>query len=472
MKKWLFLSIVTFLLSSLIYSTEPNEQRSITLNIEDAVAMALNNNLGIKIEELNVDRQKWDVWTSWNIFIPKTSMTAAFSRLNKDEDDREVSVLTPSVTSFNPMTGAFDEVSVTTAEIPEWGVGLSVDMSFALNASMGFAVYQTVLDLQSGQLTLEEAKRKVERDTKKSFYQLLLLKENVELMRQNLSAAERRYLQAVELTRYGQMPRLNMLNAQVAFENLKPALIEMENGYASAMMGFKNMIGISRNTDLTLEGSLDICEICIDRDEIRSLSESRRFDILKLDQSIRSLENLRNIHISGLTPTFILRFSADPSFQKDPATDDWFGDTDYMTDNWKQRSGMLMLGISMPIDSWFPFSSAQMNIVETNYNIERMRITREQILRGNEIEVETILMALEKSIRNMEALRLNVAISEEAYKLSEEAYRTGGKDLVELQGAELEYKKALNNLLREKYNFNVGLLDLEYIINQSIRKTN
>ena len=77
-------------------------------------------------------------------------------------------------------------------------------------------------------------------------------------------------------------------------------------------------------------------------------------------------------------------------------------------------------------------------------------------------------MDLEKSVKSIEVLKLNIALAERAFKKAEEAYAAGSKELLEVQNSELELKKARLNLLQEEYNYTVGILDLEYTVNQKL----
>jgi outer membrane protein TolC len=81
-----------------------------------------------------------------------------------------------------------------------------------------------------------------------------------------------------------------------------------------------------------------------------------------------------------------------------------------------------------------------------------------------ETEVDSLVQKLEKSRRSVGTLALNVSLAERAYRLSEEAYRAGAKDLLDVQNSELELRKARLEVLKEKFNYLTGLLDLEYAI--------
>ena len=87
---------------------------------------------------------------------------------------------------------------------------------------------------------------------------------------------------------------------------------------------------------------------------------------------------------------------------------------------------------------------------------------------GAEIEIETLVSNLEKSVKLVDTLELNVQLAERAYKLAEEAYNAGNRELLEVQNAELELQKARLEVLKEQFNYTTGLLDLEYAVNAKL----
>ena len=53
----------------------------ISLSLQEAVDLALKNNLGIESNRLKFDQKKWALATSWNEFIPSAS--------SRNESDKE-----------------------------------------------------------------------------------------------------------------------------------------------------------------------------------------------------------------------------------------------------------------------------------------------------------------------------------------------------------------------------------------------
>jgi outer membrane protein TolC len=442
-----------------------NDQKSVTLKIDDAVSLALKNNLNIETENLKMDQKKWAMYTSWNVFVPNTTLSGAFTRLNTWEKKMKYTgALGPTVPSGSVGMAAYANQYEIDNPLPEWGVGLNFNMTFTLNAAMGFSVYQTILDWQSQKISLETAKKKLSKDVTKGFYQLMILKKSIKLTQDNLDMFQKRYDQASINYKNGLKSEYDMLSAQVSYENVKPQLMSIQNTYNIQMLNFKQMLGIKSDVNINFDGEIIIEPKDYDAKELIAKNGDTRLDIRALNFSLDSLKNLRAIKISALTPSFMLQYTMDPSFQKDPLKDNWFGDSTYNSDNWKQRSGMLMLAVSLPLSSLVPFSKEQMAIVNNEYTIKETQVGMKQLKQSMELEVNSLVMTLEKSLKSIDSITLNVKLAEKAFKIAEESYRAGSTDLLSLESAQLNLSSAKFNLLNEQYNYISSSLDLQYAL--------
>lgn len=418
------------------------------IDIESAVKNALEYNLSLKSEEIGLRIKKRVKDTTWNYFIPKVSVSTTLSKMNEPAEPVDLGMFS--------IPGGDDY----------WDLTLGLNTSLTITASMFVGMRQAVLDYESGLIGLETAKKKLELNVRKMFYNLLLLKENMKLMELSVKAAEDRYLQSAANYRSGLVPEYTMLAAQVAWENMKPALKEMEIGYKSAVMSFKQMIGMDQEEEIVLQGSIQMEKTSYASGD----AEERigdRLDIRQLKKSIEMLENLKLLSVTSLTPAITFSFSADPGFQGDPFSDSLFDNID---ENWSQRGGMFAVTLSIPVDGLFPSSKTQVEIANSEDNVEKAKKGLEMAYQAARLEIDTLLMRLEKSVTSIDTLKLNVGLAERAYNMAEEAYRAGSKDLLELQNAELELRKARLEVLKEEYNYMTGLLDLEYALNAQFEK--
>jgi outer membrane protein TolC len=423
------------------------------IDVETAVSSALECNLNLRSEEIGLRIKKRVKDTMWNYFIPKVSVSTTLSKMNQ--------VAEPMVFDLGPM-GIF--------EMPGgddyWDLTLGLNASLTLTASMFVGMKQAVLDYEAGNISLEMAQKKMALNVRKTFYNLLLIEENMKLMERSIAAAEDRYLQAVANYRSGLVPEYAMLSAQVAWENMKPALEEMKIGYRSAMMGFKQMLGIDRGEEIVLEGTIHMEEVPFTGENtLQRINE--RLDIRLFKKNIEMLENLKLLSVTSLAPAITFSFTADPGFQGDPFASNLFANIE---DNWNQRAGMFAIILSIPVDGLFPSSKTQVEIANSADAVEQSKNGLKIAFLAAQLEIDTILMKLEKSVKSIDTLKLNVALAERAYNMAEEAYNAGSKDLLELQNAELELRKARLEVLKEEYNYMTGLLDLEYALNVEFEK--
>ncbi len=438
------------------------------IDIKTAINLAQANNLGLKSEKLKYDNSKWKMYTSWNVFLPSVTMSATMAKSNLNENERAAGQVYP-IDEVAPGTGVYDRVMLINGTVPEWSLMANFNLSLSLNAAMGFSVYQTVLDWQSGKINLDIAKKKLIRDVQKNLYNLILLEKKIEIMQDSIKIAEKRYTQAIINYRNGLISEYDMLSAQVSFMNLKPVLVELKNGYDNALLAFKQMIGIKKDVLIQLDASIENSDIKkFNSNDLIKNYLNKNLDIISLNNNIKMLANARNIAISMITPSFNLMYTMDPTFQDDPLTNQWFGDGNYMEDYWKQRSGMLSITISLPVESWFPFSKEQMNIVNSAYTLQQTKISFENLKQGVELQIESSVMKLEKSNNSLESLNLSKMLAKKAWDKAEEAWRQGTMDQLEVQNAENGYRQAEYNLLSEQYNYVTGLLDLEYLVNSKL----
>jgi outer membrane protein TolC len=468
------------------------DEGTLALDVDGVVDFALANNLGIVSEKLALSIKKRARDTVFNKFYPTARVSGTLSRMHEEPDDIEfLAPVDPedmedyglydymTENPYAPGTytyvdpdyipdGLYGTVTQVTQEVDHtWNVSAKLDFNLTLSAALFWGIRAAVLDYQSGRLGLETTRKKLARDVKKQFYNLLLMEENIALMQKKIDTARERYEQAKVNYENGLVSEYTMLSAQVALENLKPGLESMKTGYRSALLGFKHQLGMPLDTELTLDGKIEPETLDLESNALKNGFMANRLDIQSLVQQIEIIRNSRDATIAGMTPsvTFLLNF--DTNFMNDPFEDDWFEDTD---EDWVQRNGMFAVTLAISLDQLLPFSQSWVSIADSNNRIKQMQTNLTQAIRGAEMEIENIIMNLKKSADAVETLEMNVQLAERAYNMAEEAYNAGTKELLEVKEAEDELNNARVKVLEEKYSYTTGLLDLEYALNTTMKE--
>ena len=418
------------------------ENATLRLTVEEAVSTAREGNLGLVSPRIAAEGKRRADALALNNFLPTVDVSGTLGRWNKEQ----------STYVFTPMPS---EVA-----LPRWSLSASFSTQLMLNLALFEGVKSLRADYEAGLISYSQAETRLERDVRKSFYNLLLMEENMRLMEEQIEAARRRWEQARANYRAGTAPELSMLQAQVAFENLKPALEEMSIGYRSARDAFAMTLGLPRGVEVVPVGRIEPAYAKLDTEALISSGLSSRLDIQSLVKSIESLQIAETALKYRLwTPSLILGWNLDPSFSGDPWEDDLFD-----PDLWSQRSGMFRATLSLRLNGLFPFTQDGQQLADMRDQRESLRASLAQALRGAEMEIDGLVRRLEKSRTSHAALELNASLAERAYRLSEEAYAAGAADLLDVQNAELELRKARLELLKEDYTYVTGLLDLEYAV--------
>jgi outer membrane protein TolC len=347
-----------------------------------------------------------------------------------------------------------------TVDVP-WS--LSGSLSFALNFNLAMIQQMENLriDYEGGLITYEKARAQLERDVRKSYYQMLLVQENLKLLQESYASAERQEATARANYQAGLAPELTLLQAQVSKENLRPNITESENGYKLLMAQFAMNLGLPYNTEFELSPLTDdFVFVSLDVKDLIDRAASGKPDIQELRHNVEVLQGSRKaLFHQTYTPTFSLNWRFAPGFAGELGKDSLF-----MKDGWKDQSGSFSLTLTFRLSSLLPFSSAAQSLQDIDDSMRSLNIGLAQAIQGTELEIYNTVLSLQKAQTQIEVLQQTVTLAQRSYELTEQAYRAGFQDLLQVQNAEQQLNQARVGVLAQNFTYLQGLLDLEYAI--------
>ena len=389
-----------------------------TLTVDEAVRIALENNLILQRNAIDLSGKKRTADRSWNSLIPSVTAGAGVSHPTS-------------------VTGAIP------AAQDAWTPGLSVSASLSLSVSTIDTIKKARADYEAGLLTYEQARRELELQARKLFYQILLLESNRELAARSLESAQARYEQSAAFARRGQASRLEEMSARVDMENQRPNVRNAETLYENALDSFKTLLGLPREQAVTLSGALRY-----EGGDPGETAQGESLEAAVLQKSIASLEAQRNAARNGAyLPSLRLSWSASPLYNIDGG-------------QWND-SGSFSVSLSMALDNFLPWSAAKTQIESLDDSIRSAGIQLSETLRNSESRIAQYRRTIEQTRETIAALALNVELAETSYAMYEEAYRNGAADYQQLRDAGDSLSQAQNRVQQEQYNLIAAILDLE-----------
>ena len=160
------------------------------LSLDQAIDMAVRNNLGLQSSAIDLKKSKWSVVSLFNSYYPTLSLSGSLiSSLKKDEDLKGSSTV-PVAKDEN---GLWDKFTTVEYDTPRWNANMTFNLQWNFNAAMIFNSYNTVLEYQSGKITYEDAVVSLKKNVKTFYYMLALNKANYDIEVSKRASKKDRY---------------------------------------------------------------------------------------------------------------------------------------------------------------------------------------------------------------------------------------------------------------------------------------
>lgn len=416
LKQILFLFILFSVFSWNVFSAENDElSKEKILTLEECISLAKENNLSIKVQKNTLNDLKRKNETSWNSVSPSIKGEAAF------QDD------------FNKTE------------------------SFAISGSLGLTLstnlYSTIkgakLNYENGLLTYNQAVKQIEMSVWKTFYDLIYKTEYFSFQSQNLLTAKKNYEQNLEKFKNGKISELDVMSSRVSYEQKKPVLEEARIDLTNNLELFKNIIGVDFDDEIKLDGSLDfLLEL---KDIKLPPKENPSPDVQAAKFAVEIAENnLLAQRFSSYSPVITGTYK--------------YGQTLNIDNSLWNETSSLSVGVSIPLDSYLPWSSSAVSINSKKESLESAKLNLEDAEKSIRVNTENALRKINQIISMLEVSKETVALAKKTYEMTETAYNYGKTDFLTLQNASDNVLNAEVSLKNQAKTLMETLLDTEYLL--------
>ena len=449
MKKLSLIGLLLVSVCGLSFATESNNTKKtepLTLTVEDAVSYALTNSKSLKSSQIDLEIKKRAKMYSWNVFLPSLNVSGTMSRTNEVSNmmDSIMQVVNPSYPPSEP------------TEVNHWAAVGNVSAQLNFNLAMIQSMSASRANYEAGLISWEQTCKDTEINIRKMFYGLLLMEENLKIQNELMDSAKARWQQSEINYKNGLVPQLSALNAQVAYENKKPAILELTQSLKQQKDTFAFLLGIPYGREINLVGSIDTRFVKVNADELVQKYAEENLDVKALKKNIELLKiSLNASRLSTFTPSLSVSYGWQPVVAQ--IDTNWL---DTYIDN-----GSFSATVVIDVMKMMPFSANMQSIKDTKQNLAKAELGLSQLLQNTEIQIHTLVDKLNKSEASIKASQMNIKLAQKAYDMTVRAYNSGTQELLDVKDSENSLSQARLGLLNEKLNYISALLDLENAIN-------
>ncbi|MDR2435127.1 MAG: TolC family protein [Treponema sp.] len=399
------------------------------LSLDDAVLRALENNLTLKKDLIDLSSAEYAADRLWSEIFPAISASAG------------ASFSSPLFTGdgFDP-DGA-----------GQFSLGLGISLGF--NAGIPYAMKNIRLAYQTKMLNYEDARNQLEIQTTKDFYSLLAERDNLVYLTDIYNLAERQLARNQTAFNNGIVGELTVMQSRLSLENARYNLSAANLAYTSRVGELLAALGIDQDTQAVLEGKIEITRIDADAEELIRNYLPQRPDIVSRRQEIERLETEeKQITLSARGPS--LNLSTQWTGRNGGQSADTFTDS---------LSGTAT--VSIPIDPWIPGTSKSQSVQNAKLAVDKAKLDLKIAEDSAKTQIRSLVSNLRNSWDSIEIARFSQRVAERSYELTEQGFRNGTVESLTLEDARNNLANARQRLLQSELAYQTMILDLSAALN-------
>lgn len=461
MKKIFIALLAIFMISIFAASAQQDDEQVVTLTVEQAVDYAMENSRDLKSNDIDLAIKERSSKYSWNVFLPE--ITVSGSAVRSTNIDSTLQSANGSAQMMKMIQGLhpnvpFPEVSLLTEEEKyHWALAGNINAQLNLSLAYIYSIKAAKAGYEGGKITWEQSQKQTVMNIKKLFYGLLLQQESLAIQRMSLENARQRANQAQINFNNGRIPQLQLLNAQVTYENQRPEVETAEQSFYQQLDTFAFLIGLPVGTKIELSGSIEPEYVNVNAEELLKKYGENNLNVRALQNNIDILNmNLKALNLSSYTPALIL------SYGWQPVGTWWTGDLDF-TDQ-----GSLSITLAFNITNMLPWSANRQQAQDLKDNIAKLDLTMETLTENQKVQVRKAVDTLNQAREQIDSMGRTVELAQRSYDMSVSSYNNGRMELLDVRDAQTQLNQAMLGQLNQKFNYISALMDLEYELNSDL----
>ncbi len=476
MKKGLSLKIATLCLlafSSVSYvSAQDIHSRDslLVLDMDKALTIALSESPTIKVADLEIKKKDYSKSETIASMLLNIDASASYSRALKKQrmymSGKSFDIAGMMKEYLGPiyegMGIPFPESGDDSSSSSDDGIEVGLDNTYSMGFSASLPIIAPQLwksvnikevDIETALESARSSRLSLVNQVQKAYYSLMLSQDSYKVIKDQYDNAKLNAETYRNKFSQGTASEYDVLRAEVAVRNIEPSLLSAENSIRLVKLQMKVLMGIDNNIEIMINDSLSnyegyMYDITMNID--RSLDNNT--DLRKLDLQTKMLEKTVTLQKFAYIPTLAAQFSYNWISMSDGGMFDNFRWNPYST---------VAVALQIPI---FSSGSRYFKVKQAEVNVAQMGFQRDNLERNLNMQLESQLDAIDKSVKQISSNKLGVEQAEKAYAIMQKSFEIGSATFVTLNDAEFALTAARLSYNQAIYDFLASVSDVKHLL--------
>ena len=417
--------------------TEQTTQNTLTLTLDKALEIALDENPTIKVAAEEIALKKVASKEAWQSLLPEASLNGSLDHTIKAAEMK-----------LNDMSFKMGQDGTNTAN-----AGLSINLPLSA-AAVYRAMSMTKTDIELAVEKSRASELDLINQVTKAYYQLMLAQDSYEVLQGSYKLAEDNFNVVNAKYQQGAVSEFDKISAEVQMRSIKPNVISAANAVTLAKLQLKVLMGITADVDIKTDDNLTNYESMLFANQLKEedMSLENNTTMKQFELNMKLLEK----NVKSLKTNFMPTLSMSFSYQYQSLYNPNINFFDYTWSN----SSSLMFNLSIPLyraSNFTKVKSARIQMRQLDWN----RIDTERKLNMQVVSYRNNMTASsEQVVSNKE----NVMQAEKAVQIAGKRYEVGKGTVLELNSSQVSLTQAQLTYNQSIYDYLVSKADLDQVL--------
>ena len=431
--------------TELILEQAENAQEPVVITLEQALEIALSENVSVKVANLEIKRTEYAKKGAYAALYPQIDLSASYQRTIKKQK------------MYMNMGGSPMEIEVGMFNTLNAGASAAMPL---VNAQLWESLKISAIDVELAVEKARSSRLDMVTQVKSAYFGILLAKEALNVYNEVYNNAVENFTETKKKFDAQKVSEFELIRANTTVANAIPNVYSAENNVILALWQLKAVLGVDLDMNIDVAGKLEDWSkhMFYDIHEHDQANLDNNTTMKQLALQVEQLAHNIKIQKYAALPTLAASFNFSYISMANDVAFSEFPWSPYST---------VGLALNIPI---FAGGKRHQAIRQAKNQYQQVQLQVENTEKQLQIAVRQSLNTMETNMKSYYAAQEAVASAQKAYDIAEAAYKVGRSTLLDLNDAQLALTQSKLAMSQAVYNFVIAKAQLEQTIGQDFTR--